>query len=99
MGKLKYSRNDMHSPSSLFVPPHSCSRPCASRPRHKTFYGWGGGVGPDLTGPDRTGPDGVGQTRATSAEQRLPIKDHGPCFGTNGHARRDTDVILRQSKA
>ena len=27
------------------------------------------------------------------------IKDHGPCFGTNEHPRRDTDVILRQSRA
>ena len=27
------------------------------------------------------------------------IKDHGPCFGTNGHPRRDTDVILRLSKS
>merc|ERR1711953_227464 len=27
------------------------------------------------------------------------IKDHEPCFGTNEHPRRDTDVILRQSKA
>ena len=25
-------------------------------------------------------------------------KDHGPCFDTNGHPRRDTDVILRLSK-
>ena len=40
-----------------------------------------------------------GRTGATSAEQRLPIKDHGPCFGTNGHPRRDTDVILRLSKS
>ena len=47
--------------------------------------------------PDRpTGPD---QTGATSAEQRLPIKVHEPRFGTNEHPRRDTDVILRQSKA
>ena len=27
------------------------------------------------------------------------IKDHGPCFGTNEHPRRDTDVILRLSKS
>ena len=26
-------------------------------------------------------------------------KDQGPCPGTNEHPRRDTDVILRQSKA
>ena len=32
-------------------------------------------------------------------DQRSRIKDQGPCFGTNGHPRRDTDVILRQSKA
>ena len=57
--------------------------------------GWGDGAGPDWTGPDA----GVGRTRATSAEHWLPIKDHGPCFGTNEHPRRDTDVILRQSKA
>ena len=25
--------------------------------------------------------------------------DVGPCFGTNGHPRRDTDVILRLSKS
>ena len=50
----------------------------------------------NLAGPDQMGG---GRTGGTSAEQRLPIKDHGPCFGTNGHPRRDTDVILRQSKA
>ena len=27
------------------------------------------------------------------------LKDQGPCPGTNEHPRRDTDVILRQSKA
>ena len=27
------------------------------------------------------------------------IKDLGPCFGMNGHPRRDTDVILRLSKS
>ena len=27
------------------------------------------------------------------------IKDHVPCFGTNEHPRRDTDVILRRFKA
>ena len=27
------------------------------------------------------------------------IKDHGPCFGTNEHLRKDTDVILRLSKS
>ena len=27
------------------------------------------------------------------------IKYPGPCFGTNGHPRRDTDVILRLSKS
>ena len=32
-------------------------------------------------------------------DQGSRIKDHGPCFGTNEHPRRDTDVILRQSKA
>ena len=26
------------------------------------------------------------------------MKDQGPCFGTNEHHRRDTDVILRQSE-
>ena len=29
----------------------------------------------------------------------VPITLYVPCFGTNGHPRRDTDVILRQSKA
>ena len=27
------------------------------------------------------------------------VKDHGPCFGTIEHPRRDTDVILRLSKS
>ena len=27
------------------------------------------------------------------------IKDLGPCFGINGHSRRDTDVISRLSKS
>ena len=27
------------------------------------------------------------------------LKDVGPCFGTNEHPRRDTNVRLRQSKA
>ena len=35
----------------------------------------------------------------TSGPRGSRIKDHGPCFGTNEHPRRDTDVILRQSKA
>ena len=26
-------------------------------------------------------------------------RDHGPCFGMNGHPRRDTDVISRLSKS
>ena len=30
---------------------------------------------------------------------RIKDKDHGPCFGTNEHPRRDTDVILRLSKS
>ena len=72
--------------------------------------GWGGdGAGPDWMGggmgPDRTGWGG-GRTGATSAEQRLPIKDQGsrirdlgPCFGMNGHFRRDPDVIARQPES
>ena len=28
-------------------------------------------------------------------DQRPRIKDHGPCFSTNEHPRRDTDVISR----
>ena len=32
-------------------------------------------------------------------DQEPRTKDHGPCFGTDEHPRRDTDVILRQSKA
>ena len=32
-------------------------------------------------------------------DQGSRIEDHGPCFGTNEHPRRDTDVISRQSKA
>ena len=27
------------------------------------------------------------------------FKDFGPCFGMNGHPRRDTDVISRRSKS
>ena len=37
--------------------------------------------------------------RQDPEDQGSRIKDHGPCFGTNEHPRRDTDVILRQSKA
>ena len=68
------------------------------------------GTGPIGTGP--TGgpePDRPDRTVATSAEQRLPIKDEGsriqdqgssikhlgPCFGMNGHFRSDLDVISR----
>ena len=32
-------------------------------------------------------------------DQGPRIKDYGLCFGTNEHPRRDTGVILRQSKA
>ena len=31
-------------------------------------------------------------------DQGPRIKDHGPCFGTDEHPRRDTDVMLRLSK-
>ena len=55
------------------------------------------GSGPTGTGPDRRGEGG--RTGATSAEQRLPIMDHGPCFGMNGHSRRAMDVILRLSRS
>ena len=55
--------------------------------------GWQTGL--DGGGPDRGGPDrsDIRQTKGSR------IKDHGPYFGTNEHPRRDTDVILRQSKA
>ena len=33
------------------------------------------------------------------SDQGPRIKDDGPCFGTNEHPRRDTDVILRLSKS
>ena len=33
--------------------------------------------------------------RQDPEDQGSRIKDHGPCFGTNEHPRRDTDVILR----
>ena len=36
---------------------------------------------------------------AEASHQGSRIKDLGPCFGMNGHLRRDTDVISRQSKA
>ena len=39
---------------------------------------------------------GVGADRS---DIRGAEASHGPCFGTNEHPRRDTDVILRQSKA
>ena len=32
-------------------------------------------------------------------DQGSRIKDHGPCFGMNGHPRMDTDVISRLSKS
>ena len=32
-------------------------------------------------------------------DQRSKIKDHGPCFGTNEHPRKDSDVILRLSES
>ena len=32
-------------------------------------------------------------------DQGSRTKDHGPCFGTNEHPRRDTDLILRLSKS
>ena len=32
-------------------------------------------------------------------DQGSRIQDLGPCFGTNEHPRRDTDVILRLSKS
>ena len=35
----------------------------------------------------------------TSGPRGSRIKDQGPCPATNEHPRRDTDVILRQSKA
>ena len=37
--------------------------------------------------------------RQDPEDQGSRIKNHGPCFGMNEHPRRDTDVILRQSKA
>ena len=38
------------------------------------------------------GPD---QTRPEASHQGSRIMDLGPCFGMNGHSRRDPDVILR----
>ena len=35
----------------------------------------------------------------TSGPRGSRIKDQRPCFGTNEHPRRDTNVILRQSIA
>ena len=37
--------------------------------------------------------------RQDPEDQASRMKAHGPCSGTNEHPRRDTDVILRQSKA
>ena len=56
-------------------------------------------TGPDRMGGGQTGPDGGRAGLERHPRSRLPIKDHGPCFATNEHPRRDTDVILRQSKA
>ena len=41
----------------------------------------------------------VTQRLTASKDQGPRTKDHGPCFGTNEHPRRDTDVIFRLSKA
>ena len=58
-----------------------------ARPPGPDWMGGGGGAGPsDIRG-------------AEASHQGSRIKDLGPCFGTNGRPRRDTDVILRQSKA
>ena len=40
-----------------------------------------------------------GSDQEPSIGSRTMIKDHGPCPAMNEHPRRDTDVILRQSKA
>ena len=48
------------------------------------------------TGPNQMGGLDRSDIRQTKGSR---IKDHGPCFGTNEHPGRDTDVILRQSKA
>ena len=37
--------------------------------------------------------------RQDPEDQGSRIKVNGPCFGTNEHPRKDTDVILRQAKA
>ena len=39
------------------------------------------------------------QSGPRTKDQGSRTKDHGPCFGTNEHPRRDTDVILRLSKS
>ena len=69
----------------------------------RTGWGGGDGAGPDWMGAvDWARLDWMGggpdqsDIRQTKGSR---IKDHGPCFGTNEHPRRDTDVILRQSKA
>ena len=81
------------------------ARPTGTRPTRPTRTG--------PTEPTRTGPTGPDQTRVTSAEQRLPIMDHGSrimdqgswimdhgsCFGMNDHPGRDTDVRSRLSKS
>ena len=56
--------------------------------------GEGKGTGTGPTGPDRSDIRG-----AEASHQGSRIKDLEPCFGTNGHFRRDLDVLSRLSKS
>ena len=60
-------------------------------------------MGGDGAGPDRMGGDGARPDRKGGGPDQSNIRgaeaSHGPCFGTNEHPRRDTDVISRLSKS
>ena len=69
------------------------ARPDQIRGQDEARPDWmGGGMAPDQTGGRGSDWSDIRQTKGSR------IKDHGPCFGTNEHPIRDTDVILRQSK-
>ena len=86
--------------SSGEQPVYGPTRRCMAHPAGEWLNatGWrGDGAGPDWMGGGQTGPEGRG--RLDQTDIRGAEASHGPRFGTNGHPRRNTDVILRQSKA
>ena len=67
---------------------------------------WPGGGGPWMMRlVEEVGPrasrikDQGSRIKDKDRGSRTRIKDHGPCFGSNEHTRRDTDVILRLSRS